>query len=281
MAIKHYKPTTPGRRGASVVDTSHLENKRPEKSLSFNLKKHAGRNHHGNITVRHRGGGAKRLYRVIDFKRNKLDVPGKVLGFEYDPYRNAHIALLEYKDGEKSYILAPHGLKKGSSVVSTQSETIEIEPGNSLPLKSIPPGMTVHNIEVTPGNGGVLVRAAGMSAILQGVEGLYAQLKMPSGEIRLVKKACRATIGFVSNADARNVRLGKAGRTRHKGRRPTVRGKAMNPVDHPHGGGEGSQPIGLKTPKTKWGKTALGVKTRRKKPSDKLVLEPRKKKKRS
>ena len=279
MPVKRYKPTTPGRRHAGVVDTSHLDKKRPQRSLTNIIKKTGGRNNSGRLSVRHRGGGAKRFYRIIDFKRNKYDMVGTVIALEYDPNRSAHIALIEYTDGEKRYILAPDGLKKDGHVLSAQTETAEIQPGNNLPLKSIPPGMFVHNIEFTPGAGGAIARAAGMSVILQGLEEGKAQLKMPSGEIRLVKEECRATIGYVSNAEHRNVRLGKAGRTRHKGIRPTVTGKSMNPVDHPHGGGEGHQPIGLKHPKTKWGKPALGVKTRGKKRSDKFILKRRKKKK--
>ena len=279
MAIKLYKPTTPGRRGASVVNTSHLDQKRPERSLKVIIKEKGGRNNQGKISVRHKGGGAKRFYRIIDFKRDRYDDAALVIALEYDPNRTAHIALIQYPDGEKRYILAPEGLQKNQQVLSTRSQKIPIEPGNAIPLKDIPPGMSVHNIEIEPCKGGVLVRSAGLSATLQVVEGGYAQLKMPSGEVRKVKELCLATIGVVSNSDYRNVRLGKAGRMRHFGIRPTVTGKSMNPVDHPHGGGEGHQPIGLKGPKTKWGKLALGVKTRRKKPTDKFILQRRKKKK--
>lgn len=280
MAIKHYKPTTPGRRGASVIDTSLLDKKSPERSLRKIIKKQAGRNSQGKITVRHRGGGEKRFYRIIDFKRNKHNVEARVIALEYDPNRTAHIALLEYTDGEKRYILAPEGLQKGAVVLSSKTKKIEINPGNALPLKWIPPGVFIHNIEFSPGHGGGIARGAGSALLLQSLEGGFAQLKMPSGEIRLVKEDCLATIGTVGNADYRNVRLGKAGTTRHKGFRPTVTGKSMNPVDHPHGGGEGHQPIGLKHPKTPWGKPALGVKTRRKKKTDKLILQRRKNKKR-
>ncbi|MEK9165456.1 MAG: 50S ribosomal protein L2 [Patescibacteria group bacterium] len=279
MAIKLYKPTTPGRRHAGVVDTSHLDKKRPERKLRIIIKKNAGRNKQGQITVRHQGGGAKQFYRFVDFKRDNFDIPGKVIALEYDPNRSAHIALIEYENGEKRYILSPQGLKKGDTIISSQTKLMEVNPGNTMTLANIPPGLFIHNIELTPGKGGVIARGAGMSAILQSVEGDHAQIKMPSGEIRLIKKKCLATIGYVGNADYRNVRLGKAGRKRHKGIRPAVTGKSMNPVDHPHGGGEGHQSIGLKYPKTPWGKHALGVKTRRKKPSDKFILQRRKKKK--
>lgn len=279
MAIKLYKPTTPGRRHAGVVDTSYLDKKRPERKLRSIIKKKTGRNRQGQITVRHRGGGAKRFYRCIDFKRDKFDIQGQVIALEYDPNRSAHIALIEYKDGEKRYILSPQGLKKGDTVISSQAKIMEANPGNAMTLANIPPGMFIHNIELTSGKGGVIARGAGMSAILQSVEGDFAQIKMPSGEIRLIKKKCLATIGHIGNVDHRNVRLGKAGRKRHKGVRPAVTGKSMNPVDHPHGGGEGHQPIGLTGPKTPWGKPALGVKTRRRKSSDKFILQRRKKKK--
>lgn len=279
MAVKLYKPTTPGRRHAGVVDTSHLDKKRPEKSLRVIIKQTGGRNNQGKISVRHKGGGAKRFYRIVDFKRDKYDIEGRVIALEYDPNRTAHIALLQYSDGEKRYILAPNGLLKDRVVISSRSGTAPIEPGNSLPLKFIPPGIPIHNIELEPGKGGALVRSAGLAATVQVVEGGYAKLKLPSGEIRSIKEDCAGTIGTVSNSDYRNARLGKAGRMRHLGVRPTVTGKSMNPVDHPHGGGEGHQPIGLKGPKTKWGKPALGVKTRRKKPSDKFILQRRGKKK--
>src|SRR3989338_3405751 len=234
MPITYYKPTTPGRRHASVVNTSFLNKKRPEKKLSAIIKNKAGRNNQGKITVRHQGGG------------------------------------------EKRYIIAPDGISQGDTVISSQTAAIELHPGNALPLSSIPAGMSIHNIELTPGAGGILARSAGSAATLQSIEGKYGQIKLNSGEVRLVPKSCLATIGTVGNADHRNVRLGKAGRKRHLGIRPTVTGKSMNPVDHPHGGGEGHQPIGLKHPKTPWGKPALGVKTRRKRPNDRLILQRRK-----
>lgn len=281
MAVKRYKPTTPGRRKASVVDTSDLTKKRPEKSLTRPMKKKSGRNNQGKITVRHRGGGAKRLYRVIDFKRQNYGQVGDVAAIEYDPNRGARIALVNYEDGKKVYILASNGMKVGDKVQSSD-KAIEPVPGARMPLKHIPAGMSVYNIELEPKKGGQIVRGAGTAASLQTVEGKYAQLKMPSGEVRLVPSGCFATIGQVSNPDRKLVRLGKAGRRRHLGFRPTVRGKAMNPVDHPHGGGEGGAPIGLKGgPKTKWGKLAMGVKTRKKnKPSQSLIVKHRKSKKR-
>ena len=280
MAVKYYKPTNPGRRHAGVVDTAYLDKKRPEKNLTTTIKKQAGRNNSGKITVRHRGGGAKRFYRIIDFKRNKFDIEGQVIALEYDPNRSAHIALIEYPDGEKKYIIAPQGLKKDDKIVSSKDNDIEIKPGNAMPLSKIPAGLFVHNIELTPGKGGEVARGAGIAAIIQAVDGPHAQIKMPSGEIRLFKKECLATIGYAGNSDHRNVRLGKAGRKRHMGWRPSVTGKSMNPCDHPHGGGEGHQPIGMKHPKTPWGKPALGVRTRRHKPSDKIILQRRKKRRR-
>ena len=277
MAIKIYKPTTPARRKTSVVLSSDITKKKPEKALTLARKNRAGRNKSGKITVRHRGGGAKRRIRMIDFKRQKFNQPAKVVAIEYDPNRSARIALIEYEDGQKSYILAAHGIKVGHSVIASDKK-VAIQKGNRMPLGVIPPGISVYNIELNPGRGGVMVRSAGSSASLQAVEGKFAQLKMPSGEIRLVKKECLASIGQVSNPDHRLVRLGKAGRKRHKGIRPTVRGKAMNPADHPHGGGEGRHPIGLKYPKTPWGKHALGVKTRKKgKWSNKMIIKRRKK----
>ncbi len=280
MAIKKYKPTTPGRRKASVVDYSELTKKRPEKKLTVIIKNKAGRNSRGKITVRHRGGGSKKFYRIIDSKRDRFDEPAKVIAIEYDPNRTAFIALLEYTDKEKRYILAPSGLKVGNEVVSSKKEA-EFNIGNRLPLEKIPVGITVHDIEIHKGAGGIVVRSAGSGAIIQGVEGDTAQLKLPSGEIRLFNKECMATIGQVSNSDHSNIRLGKAGTTRNKGIRPTVRGKAMNPVDHPHGGGEGASPIGLKHPKTPWGKPALGVKTRKKSNvSDKYIVRRRSKRRR-
>jgi large subunit ribosomal protein L2 len=249
-----------------------LTKKEPEKALIKILKKKAGRSK-GKITIRHRGGGEKRYYRIIDFKRDKFDVPAKVEALEYDPNRSCRIALVKYEDGEKRYIIAPQKLKVGDEIISSKKR-IKIKPGNCLPLEYIPVGMFVHNIEMTPGKGGQIVRSAGAWAQLQAVEDKYAQLKMPSGEIRLILKKCLATIGQVSNPEHRAIRIGKAGRVRHMGRRPRVRGKAMNPKDHPHGGGEGGHPIGMIHPKTKWGKPARGVKTRKKKKwSDKLIIK--------
>jgi large subunit ribosomal protein L2 len=279
MAVKRYKPTTPGRRKASVQDFSDITKKRPEKSLTMMISKKSGRNNTGKITVRHRGGGVKRLYRVVDFKRTKYDVPARVTAIEYDPNRGPRIALVEYSDGEKAYFLAAEGMKVGDTAVSSEKK-IEAKVGNRMPLKDIPTGMFVYNVEMTPGKGGQIVRGAGTGAQLQVVEGKYAQLKLPSGEVRLILKEGMATIGQIGNPDVRLVRLGKAGRMRKRGIRPTVKGKNMNPVDHPHGGGEGHSPIGLKSgPKTKWGKKAMGVKTReRGKKSDKMILQRRKKK---
>lgn len=281
MTVRRYKPTTPGRRKASVQDFSDITKKKPEKALVKPLKKKAGRNRSGKITVRHRGGGAKRRYRLVDFKRIKFDVEAEVKAIEYDPNRGARIALVEYTDGGKSYILAAEGMKAGDKVMSSEKK-IEAKAGNRMPLEKIPVGLFVYNVELTPGKGGQIVRGAGTGAQLQVVEGKYAQLKLPSGEVRLVKKTCLATIGNVSNPDYNLVRWGKAGRMRHKGWRPTVKGKAMNAVDHPHGGGEGHSPIGMKKgPKTPWGKKALGVKTREKgKWSDKFIVQRRKKRKR-
>ncbi len=280
MAVKLYKPTTPGRRKASVLDSSDITKKRPEKSLCEPLKKRAGRNNSGQITVRHRGGGAKRLYRVVDFKRKNYDNVAEIIAIEYDPNRGPRIALIQYEDLSKAYILAAKGLKVGDKVLSSDKK---IEPlvGARMPLEHIPAGMFVYNAELLPGKGGQIIRAAGAGAQLQTVEGRYAQLKLPSGEVRLVPKTCMASIGQVGNSDHKLIRLGKAGRRRHMGFRPTVRGKVMNPVDHPHGGGEGASPIGLKSgPKTPWGKKALGVKTRnKKKASSKLIIKRRKSKK--
>jgi len=281
MAVKVYKPTTPGRRKASVLDFSGITKKRPEKSLSVRLKKSSGRNNTGRITVRHRGGGVKRLYRIVDFKRTRFDIVATVSAIEYDPNRGADIALIEYTDGVKAYIVAAAGLKVGDTVVSSENK-IEATTSSRMPLRHIPVGMFVYNVELTPGKGGQVVRGAGAGAQLMVIEGRYAQLKLPSGEIRLFLKDGMATVGKVSNSDRKLVRLGKAGTKRHLGWRPTVKGKNMNPVDHPHGGGEGHSPIGLKGgPKTPWGKKALGVKTRKKgKWSDKFILQRRKKKKR-
>jgi len=278
MPIKIYKPTTPARRKTSVLVIDEITAKKPAKKLTKGGKKRAGRNHQGRITIRHQGGGAKKKIRQVDFKRNKFDIGAKVVSIEYDPNRNANIALVSYTDGEKRYVLAPIGMKIGQVIVSSQKK-ITIANGNRLRLADIPTGSMVYNIELEPSLGGKIVRSAGAYAILMVVDGKYAQLKLPSGEIRLVPKDCQATLGQVSNPDFRNIRWGKAGRMRHRGIRPTVRGKVMNPVDHPHGGGEGSNPIGLKHPKTPWGKPALGVKTRKNKKYDKLIVKRRKSKK--
>ena len=274
MSIKLYKPTTNARRNMSVTDYSDLSKVAPEKSLLKPLKKNSGRNSYGRITVRHRGGGNRRKYRVIDFKRTKFDVTATVKTLEYDPNRSAHIALIEYTDGEKAYILAPVGLKVGDTVSAGPSA--DIKPGNALPLTNIPVGTFVHNVELYPGKGGQLARAAGNAAQLMAKEGVYALLRLPSGELRNVPVQCMATVGQVGNLDHENVKIGKAGRTRHLGIRPTVRGSVMNPNDHPHGGGEGKSPIGRPGPVTPWGKPALGYKTRAKKNrSDKLIVKRR------
>lgn len=277
MGIKIYKPTTAGRRKSSVDDFQDITRKEPEKSLIWMKKKTGGRNSQGKITVRHKGGGARKYYREIDFKREKYDVPAKVVSIEYDPNRTCRIALLSYLDGVKRYIIAPNGLKVGDRVLASKG-IIEANVGNAMPIKNIPISTTIHNIEMIPGKGGELVRSAGLGALIMAIEEKYAQIKLPSGEIRLVPKDSMATIGVVSNPDYRLIRWGKAGRKRHLGIRPTVRGKAMNPVDHAHGGGEGRSPIGLKHPKTAWGKPALGVKTRdRKKKSSRFIISRRKK----
>ena len=274
MSIKLFKPTTNARRNMSVTDYSELSKVAPEKSLLKPLKKNSGRNSYGRITVRHRGGGNRRKYRVIDFKRTKFDVTATVKTLEYDPNRSAHIALLEYADGEKADILAPVGLKVGDTVVAGPSA--DIKPGNALPLTNIPVGTFIHNVELYPGKGGQLARAAGNAAQLMAKEGVYALLRLPSGELRNVPVQCMATVGQVGNLDHENVKIGKAGRTRHMGIRPTVRGSVMNPNDHPHGGGEGKSPIGRPGPVTPWGKPALGYKTRAKKNrSDKLIVKRR------
>ncbi len=273
MPLKVYKPTSAGRRKSSVVDTSGLTKKRPEKKLTTYLKKGAGRSA-GQITVRHKGGGVKKLYRIVDFKQDKFDIPARVEALEYDPNRTAWLALICYQDGEKRYVLAPQGLKVGDEVLSSKNK-IEAKLGNRMPLKHIPTGSFIYNIEFSPGGGGKIVRSAGSTAILMTCAEGLAQLKLPSGEVRLVSENCCATVGQVSNPDWRHMRWGKAGRKRLKGIRPSVRGKAMNPVDHPHGGGEGHSPIGLIHPKTPWGKPALGVKTRKKKWSDKYILKHR------
>lgn len=274
MAIKHYQPNTPGRRHASVIVEPSLERGRPVKSLVEILKKKGGRNQQGRITIRHRGGGHKRYYRMVDFKRMKLDQPATVVRLEYDPNRTAYLALLQYQDGTKSYVIAPEGLKPNNQVIASQGK-IEIQTGNRLPLAHIPIGQLIHDIELSPGSGSTLVRSAGAAATILSRENGRAQLRLPSGEIRLFPESCLATIGTVSNADLKNIRLGKAGRMRWFGIRPTVRGKAMNPVDHPHGGGEGKSPIGLTHPKTPWGGPALGVKTRKRKTSDSLIIKRR------
>ncbi len=278
MGIKKVKPTTPGRRQATFDDFADITKSKPEKSLIVIKKQRGGRNSNGKITIRHQGGGAKRYIRIIDFKRDKYGIPATVASIEYDPGRGARIALLNYADGEKRYIVAPIGLTVGDKIVSAQ-ELIEIKVGNAMPVQFIPAGVAIHNIELIAGRGAKVARGAGNSAYVMGVEGKYAQIKMPSGEIRLVKKECLCTIGRASNPDLRHITLGKAGRSRMLGIRPTVRGTAMNPNDHPHGGGEGKQSIGLRYPKTKWGKPALGIKTRKKSSSDKLIVKRRAKRK--
>ena len=276
MATKKFRPVTPSLRNRALSDFSEITKKAPEKSLLTTKKEKAGRNSYGRITVRHQGGGNRQKYRIIDFKRNKKDdMPATVVGIEYDPNRSANIALIKNEDGTLSYILAPIGLKDGDKVVS--GKKADIKPGNCMELESIPVGTMVHNIELNPGQGGKLVRAAGQEAQLMAKEGKYANLRLPSGEMRLVMINCRATIGTVGNAEHENIKLGKAGKTRHLGKRPEVRGSAMNPVDHPHGGGEGKAPVGHAGPMTPWGKPALGYKTRKKnKKSDKLISKRRK-----
>ncbi|WP_085831965.1 50S ribosomal protein L2 [Clostridium merdae] len=274
MPIINYKPTTAGRRNMSVTDYSKLSKKGPEKSLLEPLNKKSGRNSYGRITVRHRGGGNRKKYRVIDFKRQKADIPATVLTLEYDPNRSAFIALVQYEDGQKSYIIAPHGLKVGDTIVSGAGA--DIKPGNALPLANIPTGTFIHNVELYPGKGGQLARSAGNQAQLMAKENGMALLRLPSGELRNVSQLCMATIGQVSNLDHENVKIGKAGRKRHMGWRPTVRGSVMNPNDHPHGGGEGKSPVGRPGPVTPWGKPALGYKTRSKKNrSDKFIVKRR------
>ena len=274
MSIKIYNPTTNARRNMSVTDYTELSKNGPERSLLAPLNKNSGRNSYGRITVRHRGGGNRKKYRIIDFKRDKFDMSAKVLGIEHDPNRSAHIALIQYEDGEKRYILAPAGLKAGDTVEAGASA--DIKPGNALPLVNIPTGTFIHNVELYPGRGGQLARAAGNAAQLMAKEGAYALLRLPSGELRNVSVNCMATIGQVGNVDHENVKIGKAGRKRHMGWRPTVRGSVMNPNDHPHGGGEGKSPIGRPGPVTPWGKPALGYKTRAKKNrSDKMIVKRR------
>ena len=277
MAVKTFRPMTPSRRNMTMPTFEEITTNVPEKSLLVSLKKTGGRNAQGKITVRHHGGGAKRKYRIIDFKRNKDGIPATVATIEYDPNRSAYIALVVYADGEKRYIIAPAGLKVGDTVVS--GADADIKPGNALPLLNIPVGTFIHNIELQAGKGGQLVRAAGLSAQLMAKEGKYATLRLPSGEMRYVRIECRATVGAVSNSTNDIVKIGKAGRKRHMGIRPTVRGSVMNPNDHPHGGGEGKSPVGRPSPMTPWGKPALGYKTRKnKKYSDKLIIKGRNKK---
>lgn len=273
MALKIFKPTSPGRRGMTGYTFEELTKSKPEKSLVVPHKKRGGRNNQGKVTVRHQGGGARQRLRVIDFKRDKVGVPGKVKAIEYDPNRSARIALIFYNDGEKRYILAPDGLKVGDSVMS--GSNAEIKPGNVLPMSMIPSGTVIHNIELEKGRGAQLVRSAGGAARLMGKEGDYALVRLPSGEVRKIRSECSAAIGQVGNIDHQNISLGKAGRSRWLGIRPKVRGSAMSPRDHPHGGGEGRSPIGMPGPKTPWGKPALGYKTRKPKPSDKFIVKRR------
>ncbi len=276
MGIKRYKPYTPSRRQMTTNDFAEITKKTPEKSLVVHLKKTAGRNNQGKITVRHNGGGSKKKYRIIDFKRNKDGVPAKVAAIEYDPNRTANIALLFYADGEKRYIIAPNGLKVGDTIMS--GENVEVRTGNALPMKDIPVGAQIYNIEMKPGAGGQLVRAAGNTAQLMAKEGKHVTVRLPSGEMRLLPSNCRATIGQVGNLDNELINVGKAGKNRLKGKRPTVRGSVMNPNDHPHGGGEGRAPIGRPAPSTPWGKPALGYKTRKKnKASNKMIIRRRSK----
>lgn len=278
MAVKKYKPITPGQRGMTGYSFEEITKSKPERSLTVVRKSYGGRNVYGRVTVRHRGGGTRRFIRIVDFKRDKRDIPAKVAAIEYDPNRTARLALLFYADGVKNYILAPLGLKVGDSVLS--STKAEIRPGNALPLSSIPVGTMVHNLELKEGKGGQLVRTAGGSAQLLAKEGEFAQIRMPSGEVRLVSQKCYATIGQVGNLDHSNIKLGKAGRKRHMGVRPTVRGTAMSPRDHPHGGGEGRQPAGMPGPKSPWGRPTRGFKTRRNKTTDKYIVRRRSKSKR-
>ena len=275
MGMKHFKAYTPSRRNMTSLDYKEITKKTPEKSLLATKKKNAGRNSYGRITVRHQGGGNRQKYRIMDFKRKKDGMEATVIGIEYDPNRTANIALIQYEDGVKSYILAPQGLKDGDKVISGKSA--DIKPGNCMEINSIPVGTLIHNIELNPGQGGKFVKAAGQSAQLMAKEGKYAHVRLPSGEMRLILANCRATIGVIGNSEYSNVKLGKAGRKRHLGIRPTVRGSAMNPVDHPHGGGEGRAPIGHAGPLTPWGKPALGYKTRnKKKQSNKFIVKRRK-----
>ena len=275
MGIKTFRPYTPSRRNMTTLTNNEITKTTPEKSLLDTKKKNAGRNSYGRITVRHQGGGNRQKYRIIDFKRKKDNMEAQVIGIEYDPNRTSNIALIQYEDGEKAYILAPVGLTDGDKVIS--GENVDIRPGNCLPIANIPVGTLIHNIELNPGQGGKLVKAAGGEAQLMAKEGEYAHVRLPSGEMRLIRAKCRATIGTIGNLDYANIKLGKAGRTRHMGVRPTVRGSVMNPVDHPHGGGEGRAPVGHAGPMTPWGKPALGYKTRKKnKQSDKFIVKRRK-----
>ncbi len=273
MAIKVYKPTTPSRRAMTGYSFEEITKDKPERSLIVIRKAHAGRNNSGRVTVRHQGGGSRQYIRIIDFKRDKYDIPARVAAIEYDPNRTARLALLTYADGEKRYIIAPVGLKVNDTVVS--GTTAEVRPGNSLPISNIPVGTLVHNIELSEGKGGQLVRSAGTSAQLLAKEGDYAQIRMPSGEVRLVPQKCYATIGQVGNTDHSNIKLGKAGRKRHMGIKPSVRGTAMSPRDHPHGGGEGRQPVGMPGPKSPWGKPTRGYRTRRNKKTDQYIVRRR------
>ena len=275
MGIKTFRPYTPSRRNMTTLTNDEITKQSPEKSLLDTKKKNAGRNSYGRITVRHQGGGNRKKYRIIDFKRKKDNMEAQVIGIEYDPNRTSNIALIQYEDGEKAYILAPVGLTNGDKVIS--GENVDIKPGNCLPIANIPVGTLIHNIELNPGQGGKMVKAAGGEAQLMAKEGEYAHVRLPSGEMRLVRAKCRATIGTIGNLDHANIKLGKAGRTRHLGVRPTVRGSVMNPVDHPHGGGEGRAPVGHSGPLTPWGKPALGYKTRKKNNrTDKYIVKRRK-----
>jgi large subunit ribosomal protein L2 len=278
MAVKKYKPTTPGQRDMTGYTFEEITKSTPERSLIVPLRKTGGRNAHGRVTVRHRGGGHRRFIRIVDFKRDKIGVPARVAAIEYDPNRTARLALLFYADGAKRYIIAPVGVKVGDTLMS--GPDADIRPGNSLPISNIPLGTMIHNIEMKEGKGGQMVRSAGASAQVLAKEGDYAQIRLPSGEVRLIRQGCYATIGQVGNVDHSNIKLGKAGRKRHMGIRPTVRGSAMNPNDHPHGGGEGRQPIGMPGPKSPWGKPTLGYKTRRNKDTDKYIVRRRNKGKR-
>lgn len=274
MAVKVYKPTSPGRRGMTSHTFEEITKTKPERGLTFPKRKTGGRDNQGTVSVRHRGGGNKRHIRIVDYKRDKLNIPAKVAAIEYDPNRTARLALLHYADGEKRYIVAPLELRVGDTVVSSKTEA-DIRPGNALRIANIPVGTTIHNIELQPGKGGQIARAAGMAAQLLGKEGDYAQVRLPSGEVRLIRQECMATIGVVGNLDHSNVKLGKAGRKRHMGIRPTVRGTAMSPRDHPHGGGEGRQPVGKPGPRSPWGKPTRGYKTRRNKKSTQFIVKRR------